>query len=824
MSGHPHTNKMYTLWTLSHQKKTMIFMALWTLLIGLSLLWNLDNIQQQNMEQAYASARANLNKDITLRRWATSHGGVYVPITETQESVPWLSHIPGRDVVTTEGKKLTLLNPASMLRQMMDAYATEYGVRGRITGLRYLNPANKPDEWEKIQLEAFDKGTAKEIWSVANIDGKPYLRHLRAMYMEPGCDKCHAILGYKDGDMRGATGLNLPLESYYARIDKAQFQMTLSHTFIWALGVLGLSWGSRISRQRQFERGKREEERAEAAEILRIYANAFDSSGEAMLLSDNNNHIFNVNPAFTKLTGYTLEEVTGKNPRIFASDRTPAITYQEMWANLKEDGFWQGELWDRTKSGEIYPKWVAISTIRDQANEVFYYIASFTDISERKAAEARIEHLAHHDILTGLYNRFSLEERLDQSLLNAKREQQQLAILVIDLDKFKDVNDSLGHHIGDKLLIEVAQRLMMCVRESDITARIGGDEFVVVLPAIATPHDAAEISQKVLQEISMPYHIEGNEIRSTPSIGVSIYPGDGENSELLMKNADLAMYHAKSSGRNNYQFFSGEMLIAIQERLRLENELSIALDKGQFELYYQPQIRLSNKSISGVEALVRWKHPVRGMVPPDCFIPAAEASGLIQQLGSWVIDEACRQLAAWKHEKINHIRMAVNLSTMQLQSKELVYLVQTAMLRHGIIEGELELEITETSAMQDPELAVSQLNAIRQLGVMLAIDDFGTGYSSLAYIKRLPVQILKLDQTFVKDIGFDENDTAISAATIALAHNLGLKVVAEGVETELQRDFLQAHHCDFFQGYLFSKPVPAAEAIKLIVENHSNKS
>lgn len=768
------------------------------------------------MDQAHSVARANLNKDHSFRRWGSSHGGVYVPITPTQQSVPWLSHVPGRNVVTTEGKALTLLNPASMLRQVMDSYAEEFGVRGRITGLKYLNPGNQPDEWERKQLKRFEQGEVDEVWSVTDIDGKPYLRHLQAMYMEKGCEKCHGILGYKEGDMRGASGLNLPLENYYQQIDDTQYNISFSHGLIWVLGLLGITWGGHVRYQRYLERQRREQERTEAAKTLQTYKNAFDSSGEAMLLSDRENRIFNVNVAFTKLTGYSLEDIKGQNPNILASKRTPDITYQELWSGLNEEDFWQGELWNRSKSGDIYPKWVAISTIRNDFGEVMYYMASFTDISERKAAEARIEHLAHHDVLTGLPNRFSFEIRLEQAILTAHREQKLLALFFIDLDKFKYINDTLGHHFGDKLLVTIAQRLNNCVRENDIVARIGGDEFVVVLTGLDHPEHAGSIAEKLCTEISRPCDIDGHDIQSTTSIGVSIYPNDALSVEALMKNADVAMYHAKDSGRNNFQFFSNEMLIVIQKRLQFEHDIEQAIHKGEFELHYQPQVTAKEGAIFGVEALIRWNHPQRGLVAPTSFIIVAEETGKIHQIGDWVINEACHQLAQWKQRGIN-IQVSINLSAMQLQSNTLLNTVKVAMQHHSIEQDELEFEITETSAMQEPELALRQLHELRQLGVKLAIDDFGTGYSSLAYIKRLPVQILKLDRTFVRDISSDENDAEISAATITLAHNLGLKVVAEGVETEAQRDFLLSYHCDYLQGYLFSKPLPAAEITALLM-------
>ncbi len=1040
---------------------TLLAATAWTAAIGASLAWNLDKAQQQALDSAYAEARANLNKDIAFRRWATGHGGVYVPLTETQQPEPWMSHVPGRDVVTRDGVKLTLLNPATMLRQMMDRYAGQYGIQGRITGLKTLNPGNAPDPWEREQLLAFTRGEGEEVWAIAAMKGQPYLRYLRAMVMEPGCDKCHAVLGYKTGDVRGATGLNLPLTPYYRQLDLTRANLSLSHGAIWLLGLTGIGWSGWLARLRERERLRAEaalrlaetryrtifeqardgivivdpftrrftefnavaheqlgygagefaaltisdieaeesteetarhveaikergwdkfetrhrrkdgilrdiqvmaqtlvidgkpalhcsfrditerkqaetalrlgsarlneaqriakvgswtldlranrlewsdeiyrifeidparfgasyeaflnaihpedrekvnraygeslasrvpyrinhrllfpdgrikyvEERGEtlydengapilsrgtvqditalqrAEEALRLYANAFRHSGEAIMISDRDNRIIALNPAFTRLTGYTLEDVRGMNPRVLASGRTPPETYQTMWSALNESGFWQGELWDRRKNGSLYPKWAAISVIHDAAGNITHYIGSFTDISERKAAEERIHRLAHHDALTGLLNRFSLENRLVQALLSARRENEELAVMFIDLDRFKTINDTLGHHVGDTLLIEVGRRLHTCVRESDIVARLGGDEFVVAVTGMEAEMAAAHIADKIVAALCRPYLIAGNELHTSPSLGISIFPSDGEDAETLMKNADTAMYHAKELGRNNYQFFTSAMNAAAGERLRLEHDLRAALADGQFELHYQPQICASDNRVCGVEALVRWRHPQRGLIPPLKFIPIAEENGMIEALGEWVLDEACRQLAAWREQGLNTLRMAVNLSAHQLRSPTLVERVRTIMAKHGLGSGELELEVTESAAMADPERAIGQLKALRELGVGLAIDDFGTGYSSLAYLKLLPIQILKLDRAFVSDIESNENGAAISAATLALAHNLGLKVVAEGVETEEQRAFLAAHQCDFLQGYLFSKPLAADAATEFL--------
>jgi len=450
--------------------------------------------------------------------------------------------------------------------------------------------------------------------------------------------------------------------------------------------------------------------------------------------------------------------------------------------------------------------WIEVDTVRLPANELMLVVQ---DISERKAAQARIEHLARHDTLTGLFNRYTLETRLDQALLSARRSDEKLAVLFIDLDRFKAINDAMGHHVGDLLLIEVARRLLASVRESDIVARQGGDEFVVVLSSLEGVADVASVANKILETLALPYELPQGVQHTSPSIGIALFPQDGEDVDSLMKNADTAMYAAKEQGRNNIQYFNAAMTARAGDRLELERDLRRALDEQQFELYYQPQVRTRDASVCGVEALIRWHHPTRGLVSPALFIPLAEETGLILPLGRWVIEQACRQRALWRQQGLEHLRVAVNLSAHQLREPALVAQVQAAMQANQLCGEDLELEVTESVAMSDPQAAIEQLQALRALGLSLAIDDFGTGYSSLAYLKRLPIQVLKLDREFVRDIETDPNDAAISAATLALAHSLGLQVVAEGVETPAQRDFLAAHQCDVLQGYLFGKPEPA---------------
>lgn len=552
-----------------------------------------------------------------------------------------------------------------------------------------------------------------------------------------------------------------------------------------------------------------------AEQQINLYASVFINSPEAILITDENNCIIAVNPALTELTGYTIEELEGVNPSIMASGLSSAETFLEMADALDQEGYWQGELIDRKKDGTVYPKWTTVTVIKDDNEQVANHIVSFFDITERKSAEERIHYLAHHDTLTGLFNRYSLENRLDQAITQARRERGKLALLFIDLDRFKTINDSLGHQVGDQLLIQVAKRLESSIRESDILARLGGDEFLVVVTNIDDSMAATTVADKLLDKLGKTYEIDGNELRSSPSIGISVFPEDGEDVETLVKAADAAMYHAKEQGRNNYQFFTAEMNAVAQELIALESDLRTALALKQFELYYQPKYEAKDGQLSGVEALIRWNHPERGLVSPMKFIPVAEEVDLISELGEWVLNEACRQLAEWRSQGHKHLAMSVNLSPRQLRHPGLVDRIRGIMEAYGLGKGMLEMEVTETAAMSHTGFAVEQLEAIRDAGVDLAIDDFGTGYSSLSYLRSLPIQTLKVDRSFVSGIEEDPNDAAICAATIALAHNLGLKVVAEGVETEAHRDFLVKHDCDSLQGYLLSRPLPAAEVEKL---------
>lgn len=551
---------------------------------------------------------------------------------------------------------------------------------------------------------------------------------------------------------------------------------------------------------------------------LRIAAVAFESQ-DGIMVTDANSVILRVNQVFTKITGYSADELVGKTPRVFKSWRHDQAFYRAMWEAISSTGSWQGEIWDRRKTGEEYPKWLTITAVKDAQGNVTHYIGTQRDLTEQKKAEDTIKELAYSDSLTGLPNRFSLHERLEQALSLAERNKNQLAVMLIDLDNFKTINDTLGHSTGDQLLIQVAQRLSSAVRQSDLVARLGGDEFVVVLPDIDSPTDAASVADKILTAVSAAYPIAGQELRTSPSIGICLYPGDATQSEELIKKADVAMYHAKSNGKNNYQFFRDEIQAAAVKRIALEADLRKALEQQQFVLYYQPQLDLRTGHLSGVEALVRWQHPERGLVPPNDFIPIAEETGLILPLGDWVLEQACRQLATWHANGLNHVRMSVNLAASQFADPRLPLRIEEVLAQTGLPASSLDLEVTESMTMASPEDAAAMMRVLTGQGLSFSMDDFGTGYSSLTYLKMFPIRTLKIDRSFVKGIETDQSDADICDVTVLLAHKLGLDVVAEGVETEAQLKYLFSIGCEKIQGYLISKPLPADQAEAFIRNN-----
>ena len=545
---------------------------------------------------------------------------------------------------------------------------------------------------------------------------------------------------------------------------------------------------------------------------LRLSATAFESR-EGIMITDANNVIMRVNRAFSEITGFSPEDVMGKTPNLMKSDRHDAAFYAAMWEGIERTGAWQGEVWNRRKNGEVYPAWLIITAVKDDEGLTTHYVGTSTDDTERRKAEDEIRNLAFHDSLTGLPNRRLLLDRLNQALASSARSGKCGALLFIDLDNFKTLNDTLGHDIGDLLLQQVAQRLVTCVREGDTVARLGGDEFVVMLEDLSgNLQEAATqteiVGEKILAALNETYELGNYKHHSTPSIGVTLFVDHQETIDELLKRADLAMYQAKAAGRNTLRFFDPDMQTLVTARATMEIDLRRAIVEKQFLVHYQAQVDSCGRVI-GAEALVRWQHPERGLVSPADFIPLAEESGLILPIGHWVLEAACGKLAVWAAKpEMAHLTVAVNVSARQFSLPNFVEQVLAVVDYLGVRPDRLKLELTESLLLENAEDIIAKMLALRARGVGFSMDDFGTGYSSLSYLKRLPLDQLKIDQSFVRDVLTDSNDAAIARTVVALGQSLGLAVIAEGVETEAQREFLEAHGCHAYQGYLFSRPLP----------------
>lgn len=564
-------------------------------------------------------------------------------------------------------------------------------------------------------------------------------------------------------------------------------------------------------------------ERKHLEEEMRIAAITFETQ-EAIAITDSGATIIRVNQAFQDITGYSAEEVIGKNPRILQSGKHDAAFYQTMWSALNNTGKWSGEVWDKRKNGDIYPKFMTITAVYDDNGQVSNYVAVFTDISQRKQSEEKIHQLAFYDSLTQLPNRRLLLDRLRQAMAVSVRNGLYGALIFLDLDHFKTINDTQGHAVGDLLLIEVAIRLNASLREGDTVARLGGDEFVVVLEELSPQLDEAAkqaelVAEKIRSELSQPYALNEYECHTTPSIGISLFRGHKESMEDLLKHADVAMYQAKTAGRNSIRFFDPKMQTVLDLRAEMEMDLRHALEKQEFHLYYQIQVDNLHRPL-GAEVLLRWEHAERGFVFPDQFIPLAEETGLILPIGLWVLQTACAQLKAWQHDPLTRdLTLAVNVSAKQFHQSDFVAQIQQVLLESGAKPSQLKLELTESTVLGNVEDTISKMREIKKLGVSFSMDDFGTGYSSLSYLKRLPLDQIKIDRSFVRDIASDPNDAAIVRATIAMTQALGLNVIAEGVETKAQLEFLDNYGCHAFQGYLFSKPAPLTEFEALLSLN-----
>ncbi|WP_051971371.1 EAL domain-containing protein [Massilia sp. 9096] len=649
--------------------------------------------------------------------------------------------------------------------------------------------------------------------------------HVRARRVVSTNRRFEALFGYREGELAGESiGRLFPDETDYRQGLEASYPP--------------LAQGGDYSDERQFRRADGSlvwctvsgraldaervdagsiwvfadvTERRQAEEKLRLSATVLEHIADGVMVLDVHGRIVATNPAFTQITGYTEAEALGTHSSL---TRVNHPGHSALWRDIEETGFWRGETWNRRKNGEAYLEWLTVSTVHHDAGAVTHYVCVFSDVTKARESQEELDHLAHHDALTGLPNRLLFHDRLEHAMVRAARCERPLAVMFIDLDRFKTVNDTLGHHVGDELLKQVAHNLSGCLREGDTLARLGGDEFIVMLEDVDGEHGAALIAEKLMALFERPVLLSEHELFVTGSVGISLFPQDASDLNVLVRNADVAMYQAKARGRNGYRFYAPSMDGEGVERLRLETLLRRSIERGEMRLAYQPQVAIEGDAeggrLLGVEALVRWHNAELGEVPPERFIPLAEDIGFIAQLGGWVLEEACRQMVAWERAGLAVPKMAVNLSGRQFDRGSIAGQVHQALLDTGLAPPRLQLEVTESVIMNTAD-ALSFINDLHALGVELAIDDFGTGYSSLAYLKQMPVQTLKIDRSFIRDIagdGVDEaDDRAIASAIIQLGKSLGLAVIAEGVESEAQAAFLLRHGCNRAQGYLYGRPM-----------------
>jgi diguanylate cyclase (GGDEF)-like protein/PAS domain S-box-containing protein len=561
-------------------------------------------------------------------------------------------------------------------------------------------------------------------------------------------------------------------------------------------------------------------ERRKVEEDLKLAALVYENSHEAMMVMDADTTIIDVNPTFTTITGYEKAEIVGKKPEFLRSSRQTPEFYSAMWDAARKAGHWAGEIWNMRKSGQVYPEWLELNAVEDANGKVYRFVAQSSDISDKKSAEHQIWRQANYDKLTGLPNRSMFHDRLEQEIKRGHRGGTRLALLFLDLDRFKEVNDSMGHDMGDALLKQVAGRLAGCVRESDTIARLGGDEFIIILNDISDPSVISRIAEKIISVLAAPFNLRFSPVYVSGSVGITLYPDDGDTTEILMKNADQAMYTAKKEGRNRFYYFTSAMQDQVNRRTRIISEMRLALKANQFHVVYQPVVELRTGTIVKAEALVRWHHPSDGPISPAVFIPLAEESGLIATLGNHVFRDAMQMAKRFIAVQPGFM-VSVNKSPAQFDSKDHAWL--DILKESGLDGGSFAVEITEGLLLDLRPAVQKQLQDLRDAGLQIALDDFGTGYSSLAYLKKVDINYLKIDQSFVRNLVQDRQDQVLCDAMITMAHRLGMLVIAEGVETEGQLNLLQELGCDFGQGYLFSKPVSAEEVLTMLTEQAASR-
>lgn len=804
---------------LSH--KYLITLLIWSSLVFGSLAFNLFGIKSHTLEMASAAASERIKQDMRIRHWATQHGGIYVPPSEQTPPNPYLNH-PQRDVTTTSGLSLTLLNPAYVLRDINENFGDPKGILTRITSLNPINPKNAPDAWEIKVLNQF-KQSSKPVQELDEINGQTYLRLMHPFKAETNCLICHAQQGYQVGDLLGGIGTAVPIQHFSYFYEGRGLALVLSHILIWLIGLFGFGLGWRRERFLEGDRLQKTKALEESEALYRTMTN----NGQALIwIADLDKRCIFFNQPWLEFTGRTLEEELGDGwtENVHADDLTHCLNtfYQAFDARQKFSMVY------RLKRHDGEYRWIVDEgTPRfDSKGKFVGYIGHGLDITDVREAKTEIDYLTNFDLLTQLPNRQLVTQYLMNALQASEKTRQFAAVILIDLDNFKLLNESQGHDVGDELLQKVAARLSDLTQSKAKLGRFSGDEFMILLENLSDNEDRAlsktnQFVQTVMQSLSLPYQLAHHDYQTTCSIGLMLFQGDHYLVDDLIKSAEVAMYQAKENGRNTYKFFDPSMQLLVMKRSELERDLRNAINKQEFVLYLQPQVDEHGRII-GAEALVRWAHPKLGILSPSEFIQLAEETGLILPLGHWILEQACHILVRWAQDSaLASLTLSVNISARQLHQTDFVEQTLNQLELCGSDPTKLKLEITESMLVVGIQQVMQKMHQIKANGVRFSLDDFGTGYSSLAYLKQLPLDQLKIDQSFVRDILIDKNDAAIAKMVVALAESLGLDVIAEGVETLEQQAILAELGCFHYQGYLYGRPCPLDEFETLTIETNA---
>ncbi|OIO55880.1 MAG: hypothetical protein AUJ55_09460 [Proteobacteria bacterium CG1_02_64_396] len=838
----------------------------WSALASVSMGWNILLEREEAVDMAAREVQAYFIKDLAYRDWNAHHGGVYVEVSPDTPPNPYLK-VPERDIDTPSGRHLTLVNPSYMTRQVFEQTSKKFGIHAHITSLKPIRPENAPDPWERKALGAFERG-AKEVMEISDIDGQRYLRLMRPLVTEKPCLKCHEAQGYKVGDIRGGISTSASMAPHEAISNAHMLAVGLGHSLLWLVGMLGIGFFSR----RLQTKLEQEQRTAHRLVLTNRSLRTLSAVNQMLVWSDRDEELIEgVCSSIVDIGQQTIAWIAllprpdapfpalvacsrqhfkeGQSYKMPDPEQNPDHPIWRCWrdkAPLVIEDLPDGE--DPTglqeqgqrlgfRSMLVMPlrreaRIIGMMGIHNHlphafsAEEIDLFLEMGGDLAfglhtlaaqqEHQQAQEAVDFLSHYDQLTHLPNRVMLRHGLETSLDKAQAEGGWAALLALDLAGFRRINDSVGHEAGDRLLQEAARRIQRAVRPQDLVARTGGDDFAIVLQPVHSQLEVEELAQQILNNLTTPVRVQGLHLRLEANIGISLYPQDGQQPDLLLQQAAAALDESRKLGRQRYQFFYKELGESAMARVRLDSEIALALSENQFVLYYQPQINLETGRIVGVEALVRWIHPLHDLTPPQVFIPHAEESGLILPLGAWVLKEGCAQLSRWLDAGLPPLTMGINLSPRQFAEAGLLETIAQVIEETNIPPHLLELEITEGMAMENVQHSFETLEALHRLGVKVAIDDFGTGYSSLGYLRRFPLNTMKIDQSFIVDLTQERESRAIVDAIVGMSHSLGLTVIAEGVETPEQLAVLGRLGCDEVQGFLFSTPLPSDQMENLL--------